>query len=154
MTEGWWRILSWSSEREMICQPSSLRSRLARLEAEMADFYSPPGQGSRLRPGRVRRGDLLAALHSDLAWHRARVLQADPDWLLLHYLDWGWLGRVRLDTVRSLNSTFRQLPWQVVSLGWSKVKLVAGTRQDWAEMVREGRPFLYHKRPKRVKSCN
>ena len=121
LAEGWWRILSWSSEREMICQPSSLRSRLARLEAEMADFYSPPGQGSRLRPGRVRTGDLLAALHSDLAWHRARVLQVGPDWLLLLYLDWGW---------------------QAVTVRWKSVKLVGGVREDWAELVREGRVRL------------
>ena len=142
MTEGWWRILSWSSEREMICQPSSLRSRLARLEAEMADFYSPPGQGSRLRPGRVRRGDLLAALHSDLAWHRARVLQVGPDWLLLLYLDWGWLGWGRLDTVRSLQSAFRELAWQAVTVRWKAVKLVGGDREDWAELVKEGRVRL------------
>ena len=105
----------------------------------MEELYTLTASGGRLRPGRVGRGDLVAALHSDLAWHRARVIQADTEWLLLHYLDWGWLGRVRLDTVRSLTSTFRQLPWQAVTLGWSKVRLVAGTRQDWEEMVREDR---------------
>ena len=136
---GWWRIISWSSEEEMICQQSSLTSSLARLEAEMEEFYNVTTSGGRVRPGSARRGDLVAALHSDLAWHRARVLQAGPDWLLLHYLDWGWLTRVRLDTVRSLPTAFRELPWQAVTLSWRKVKLVAGTRQDWEEMVREGR---------------
>ena len=72
---GWWRILSWSSEKEMICQQSSLTSSLARLEADMEEFYRVTTSGGRPRPGSVRRGDLVAALHSDLAWHRARVLQ-------------------------------------------------------------------------------
>ena len=137
---GWWRILSWTSEKEMICQPSSLASSLASLEADMEEFYTVQAGGSRPRPGGLVRGDLVAGLHSDLAWHRARVLEVQGDsWLLLHYLDWGWLGRVRLDTVRSLPSTFRELAWQAVTLGWSQVDLVVGTRDDWAEMVRQGR---------------
>ena len=72
----------------------------------------------------------MAALHSDLAWHRARVLQAGTDWLLLHYLDWGWLARVRLDTVRSLHSTFMDLAWQAVNL--KKVNLVGGEAETEA----------------------
>ena len=137
--EGWWRILSWSSEREMICQQSSLTARLTELEAEMEEFYTVTDQGCRLRPDWVRRGDLVAALSSDLAWHRARVLQAGSGWLLLHYLDWGWLARVRLDAVRSLQGAFRELAWQAVTLGFKKVKLVDGARGDWEELVEEGR---------------
>ena len=139
MAEGWWKVLSWSSEREMICQQSCLTSSLARLEAEMAEFYSLPGHGSRLRLGQARRGDLVAALSSDLAWHRARVLQASSGWLLLHYLDWGWLARVRLDAVRSLQGAFWELAWQAVTLGFKKVKLVDGARGDWEELVEKGR---------------
>ena len=118
-------------------QQSSLRSSLVRLEAEMEEFYTVTASDSGLRLGGVRRGELVAALHSDLAWHRARVLQAGTDWLLIHYLDWGWLARVRLDTVRSLHSTFMDLAWQAVNL--RKVNLVGGTREDWEEMASAGR---------------
>ena len=76
-------------------QQSSLRSSLVRLEAEMEEFYTVTASDSGLRLGGVRRGELVAALHSDLAWHRARVLQAGTDWLLLLYLDWGWLAKGR-----------------------------------------------------------
>ena len=116
-------------------QQSSLRSSLVRLEAEMEEFYTVTASDSGLRLGGVRRGELVAALHSDLAWHRARVLQAGTDWLLLHYLDWGWLARVRLDTVRSLHSTFTDLAWQAVNI--RKVNLLAGTRENWQKMERE-----------------
>jgi len=137
---GWARVLSWSPG-VMLCQLSRLRPQLARLEQEMAQFYSGSTSPRPSSPQRLLRGDLVAALHIDLGWHRARLREVGRDWLEVQFLDWGWLARLRPLAVRPLHSRFQDVRWQAVTVRCREVSLTI-PEADWQLEVRRGRARL------------
>ena len=104
-------------------QTERMKIRLRALEARMESFYTWEMLGE--RPERLKRGDLVAALHSDTAWHRARVISlvTGEGMVELEYLDWGWVARVRVDTLRRLHTQFLDLAWQGISRKYSDLKV-------------------------------
>ena len=101
LESGWVRIVGSSAPDQLTVQLETTRRQLRQLEADMDTFYTWDACGTRVEAGRVRAGDTVAALYTDLAWHRACVVSLDQDTAELHYPDWGWRARVRLDTVSS-----------------------------------------------------
>ena len=60
---------------------------------------------------------VLTVLYTDTAWHRARVtsLMMEEGMVELEYPDWGWVARVRADTLRRLHTQFQELAWQGIT---------------------------------------
>ena len=93
------------------------------LEARMESFYTWEMRGE--RPEGLQRGDLVAALHTDTAWHRARVINmlTEEGMCTIEYPDWGWVARVRVDTLRRLHTQFLHLAWQAIEREYTDRKV-------------------------------
>ena len=104
-------------------QSETMKNRLRELEARMESFYTWEMRGE--RPERLKRGDLVAALYTDTAWHRARIiaLVTGEGMVELEYLDWGWVAKARVDTLRRLHTQFLDLAWQGISRKYSDLKV-------------------------------
>jgi len=101
--------------------------QLRSLEAEMEGYYSIAGNGRGLGEEQLQPGALLAALHTDLAWHRARLLGERQDGRLeVVYPDWGWRALLDRRAVRLLQPQFAELAGQAVQAGCTRVVLIAG----------------------------
>ena len=59
------------------------------------------------------------------------------DFVEVEFVDWGWSARVRINTLRSLESMFLTLAFQSVHMRYKDLEVVNGV--NWGEVVREGR---------------
>ena len=119
---GWVRIVTSQKPDSLTMQTERMKDSLRALEARMENFYTWEMRGE--RPEGLKRGDLVAALHTDTAWHRARVITMEEEGMVeLEYPDWGWVARVRIDTLRRLHSQFLDLAWQGISRQYSDLKV-------------------------------
>ena len=120
---GWVRIVMSETPDRLTMQSETMKNRLRELEARMESFYTWEMLGE--RPERLKRGDLVAALYTDTAWHRARIiaLVTGEGMVELEYLDWGWVAKARVDTLRRLHTQFLDLAWQGISRKYSDLKV-------------------------------
>ena len=123
LESGWVRIVTSHTPDRLTMQTERMKNSLAALEARMESFYTWEVRGE--RPERLKRGDLVAALHTDTAWHRARVITmvTEEGMVEIEYLDWGWVARVRVDTLRRLHTQFLDLAWQGISKEYRDLKV-------------------------------
>ena len=118
-------------------QLESRRRQLIEMESQMEDFYTWNTKGEMVDYEVLKAGDLVASLYTDLAWHRARVVSLQSDFMEVEFVDWGWRARVRINSVRKLDSTFLTLPYQSVHMRYKDLEVVNGV--NWVDVVREGR---------------
>ena len=110
---GWVRVVQVRGAGLLVVQQERKRRDLRDLEDAMEEFYTVKGGGKEVE---VTSGLLVAALYTDLAWHRARVLRLRSGWALVDFTDWGWQGWVSLHHVRHLHTTFTVLHSQASSV--------------------------------------
>ncbi len=120
---GWVRIMPSHTIDRLTMQTERMRNCLMALEARMESFYTWEMRGE--RPEGLQRGDLVAALHTDTAWHRARVINmlTEEGMCTIEYPDWGWVARVRVDTLRRLHTQFLHLAWQAIDREYTERKV-------------------------------
>ena len=133
----WVRIVTSLKPDTLCIQLESRRRQLMEMESQMEDFYTLNSKGEMGDYEVLKVGDLVASLYVDLAWHRAKVVSIQNDFVELEFVDWGWRGRVRLNTIRKLDSMFLTLPHQSVRVRYKDLEVVNGV--NWGDVVREGR---------------
>ena len=112
---GWLRVLQVRGAGLLVVQQERKRRELREMEQKMEEFYTVGGGGRKVE-GELTPGALVAALYTDLAWHRARVLRLRAGWALVVFTDWGWQGWVSLHHIRDLDTTFTVLHHQASSV--------------------------------------
>lgn len=128
LTAGYVRV-QWRGPGQLLLQQENMMAGLRQLEEEMEQFYTEQRGGRRLTEA-VCEGRLVAALYSDLAWHRARVLRTEAGSLLLHYLDWGWEAAVTREEVRELEVQFSLLADQARLVTRTNTSIVGDVSWD------------------------
>ena len=134
---GWVKIVTSDNPDTLCLQLESSKRQLKELESKMETFYTWNMRGEMVDMESVKSGDLVASLYTDLAWHRARVVTVQCHQLELEFVDWGWRARVRMTSVRKLDSMFLTLPQQSVHMKYRELDVVSEV--NWEDVVREGR---------------
>ena len=134
---GWVRLVSSSNPDTLCLQLESGKRQLKEMETKMEQFYTWDIRGEMVDVETVRSGDLVASLYTDLTWHRARVLSVQCHKLELEFVDWGWRARVKMTSVRKLDSMFLTLAQQSVHMRYKEMQVVSDI--NWEDVVREGR---------------
>jgi len=125
---SWVKVLSRSGLSNLTLQTEQDGRHLRLLEAKMESYYcAGGGDGVEVEEQPLQPRTLLAALHTDLAWHRARLLATLPDGrLLVVYPDWGWRALLARPAVRLLQPQFALLASQAVVVSYTRLVLTAG----------------------------
>ena len=140
---GWVRIVHSMTPDQLCLQMENRRQELKKLEESMEMFYSWSKLGQSVSVGGLVAGDLVAALYSDLQWHRARVERVEAGRVELTYVDWGWVAWVRADTLMTLEQDqFLSLPAQVITVTSSQFQQVTGAEWSEAVTLTTGRGFI------------
>ena len=134
LTAGWVMVQA-RGEGRLVLQHLRTVEQVRRLEEEMEEFYSAGKNVKRLSRSQEYQGRLVAALYTDLAWHRARVVRTEGVCLVLEYVDWGWEATVTKEYIRQLEGQFCALAQQAVYVRRSQVEVVGEV--GWEEAVRQ-----------------
>jgi len=123
---GWVSVVKVVSPGLIYLQMEGMMDKVKNMEDSMDHFYSEEKAGLKIKPEQCHVGLVVAALSSDLSWHRGRVLAIKEERKLaeIFFVDLGQRALVKMDTLRCLSEQFRDLPMQAVPVGLSGVRCV------------------------------
>ena len=125
---AWVNVVKVVSLDLVYLQLDRMMDNVWKLEKEMEKFYTDQCAGLTVLPSSVVVGQVVAALYTDTAWYRGRVVAVEQDKSLaqIFYVDHGWTAWVRIATLRCLDEQFCDLPQQVVVVKLSGIREMKG----------------------------
>jgi len=136
LLSGWVKVLQMSDRNIMTLQLTEKLDKMKEMESAMETLYT-----SRVAEEMIIedlfKGLEVAALYSDLSWHRGVVVELKKmtKMVVVEYVDWGWRGEVKVNAVRKLDERFCSLPYQTVTVRWKGVEAISSS---WKEAVKQG----------------
>jgi len=133
---GWVNILPNSNKKIMMLQMTDKMEELKEMESMMEIFYTSQGL-EQTNFHHFSKGLEVAALYSDLLWHRGVVVEKTDNAkkVVVEYVDWGWRGMVSSKAVKLLDKRFGLLPCQTVMVKCMEIEILNSSLE---EAVRQG----------------
>jgi len=118
---GWVSVMKVVSPGLIYLQMEGMMVEVKNMEDRMDHFYSEEKAGQTILLEQLYVGLVVAALSSNLSWHRGRVLaiREERELAEIFFVDHGQRALVKMDTLRCLGEQFRDLPMQAVPVGLS-----------------------------------
>ena len=135
LASGLVKVLPMSDRGIMTIQLTEEKENLKEVESTMAMFYT--SQVEEIHILDLHRGSAVAALYTDLAWHRGEVVEVKEStkMVVVEYVDWGWRGEVKINAVRRLDDRFYALPCQIVTVRCKGIDII---NRSWEEAIKQG----------------
>ena len=143
---GWGNVVKVVNPEVVYLQMDGMMDKVAALDDEMEMFYTRGQNRQIVLPETVVVGLAVAALYTDMAWYRGRVvaIKEEAGMAEIYYVDHGQSALVKIATLHHLDSKFGDLPEQVVAVKLSGMKVVGGGKQWPGVVVEELRNILGH----------
>ena len=115
VTPDWVDILSVSG-RSFTCLPDHHKNDLYELEMAISELYSSQDQSLDLDLSSISTGLAVAAISSDMKWHRGIIKRYKvlSDLVDVEFVDWGKRAWVKRDKVKILDSRFDSPRYSIV----------------------------------------
>jgi len=136
IASGWVKVLQMSDNNIMTLQLTEELDKMKEMESTMETFYTSQVEEEIITPD-LFKGMEVAALYSDLLWHRGIVVEFKrrTKMVVVEYVDWGWRGEVSVNAVRKLDKRFCSLPYQTVNV---RCKGLDAIISSWEEVIKQG----------------